>query len=135
MSREKLELLRRMERAFNDGDVEAILAELHPAVEWEEQFIPGLDPVYRGHDEVRRWAETVFSGDEWVSLKGRMEGSTEAADAVITVTRIEGVSRSSGVRVPMRLHIVWTFRDGKVVRRQLFQTSGEARAAVGLEDV
>jgi hypothetical protein len=49
------------------------------AVEWEEQLIPGVDPV-----------------------------------------------------VQMQVHLVWTFKDSKVVRRQVFQTEGEALEAAGL---
>jgi len=133
MSRENVEVVRRIERAFNEGDIEAILAQLHPAVEWEEQFIPGVDPVYRGREGVRRWAEAVFAvRDEWDSLEAHVEKFHEVADAVIAATRVEGVSRSSKARVPMRVHDVYTFKAGKVVRRQLFQTEGEAFEAVGL---
>jgi hypothetical protein len=30
MSRENVEVVRRIERAFNEGDIEAILAQVHP---------------------------------------------------------------------------------------------------------
>jgi hypothetical protein len=33
-----------MLQAFNDGDIEAIVAECDPAVAWEEQSILGLSP-------------------------------------------------------------------------------------------
>jgi hypothetical protein len=33
-----------MLQAFNDGDIEAIVAECDPAVEWEEQPSLGLSP-------------------------------------------------------------------------------------------
>jgi ketosteroid isomerase-like protein len=45
MSQEKVEAVRRFARAFNEGDVDAMVAELDPNVEWEDQPIPGLDPV------------------------------------------------------------------------------------------
>jgi hypothetical protein len=32
----------------------------------------------------------------------------------------------------MQVHLVWTFKDSKVVRRQVFQTEGEALEAAGL---
>ena len=41
---------------------------------------------------------------------------------VIASVRFEGEGRSSGVRVPMHVHMVGTFRDGKLVRRQVFLT-------------
>jgi ketosteroid isomerase-like protein len=129
MSQENVEVVRRIQRAFNEGDVEAIVSQLHPAVEWEEQLIPGVEQVYRGHEGVRRWAELIF-GQELGSLEAHAEEFTEAGDAVIAATRIEGEGRSSGVRVQMSVHLVLTFKDGKVVRRQVFQSGGEALEAL-----
>ena len=53
---------------------------------------------------------------------------------VIASVRFEGEGRSSGVRVLMHVHMVGTFRDGKVVRRQVFLTLAEALEAAGLPE-
>ena len=126
-------MVRRIERAFNKGDVDAIVAELDPAVEWEEQPIPGIDPVYHGHEGVRRWAEAIM-GQELRALQAHVEGFTEAGDAVIASTRIWGAGQSSGVEVQMHVQLVVTFREGKVARRQVFQTRQQALEAVGLRE-
>jgi ketosteroid isomerase-like protein len=131
MSQQNVEAVRRIERAFNKGDVEALVAELHPAVEWEEQPIPGVDPVYHGHEGVRRWAEAVM-GQELGALQAHVEGFTEAGDAVIASTRIWDAGQSSGVEVQMHVQLVVTFREGKVARRQVFQTRQQALKAVEL---
>jgi ketosteroid isomerase-like protein len=135
MAQENVELVRRLLQAFNDGDIEAIIAECHPAVEWEEQSIPGFEPLYLGHDGVRQWATAVLGvREELGPVEGRLEAVEEAHDAVIASVRFEGVGRSSGARVPMHVHIVGTLRDGKVVRRQVFLTRAEALGAVGLSE-
>ena len=124
-----------MLQAFNDGDIEAIVAECDPAVEWEEQSIPGVEPVYRGHDGVRRWGAAVLGvREELGPLQGRLEGAEEIDDMVIASVCFEGEGRSSGARVPMHVHMVVTFRDGKVVRRQVFLTLAEALEAAGLAE-
>jgi ketosteroid isomerase-like protein len=133
MSQENVACVHRVLRAFNAGDAEALVVECDPAVEWEEQSIPGVDAVFRGHDGVRRWAELVM-GQELGTLKGRIERLEEADDAVIGSLSVEGHGTSSGVRVQMRVHLVLTFRAGKVVRRQVFQTFDQALAAVGLSE-
>ena len=133
MSQENVEVIRRIERAFNKGDVDAIVAELDPAVEWEEQPLPGIDPVYHGHEGVRRWAETVM-GQELGALQAHVEGFTDAGDAVIASTRISGAGQSSGVEVQMHVQIVVTFREGKVARWQVCQTRQQALEAVGLRE-
>ena len=134
MSQENVEALWRMLRAFNDGDVESFVAECDPTVEWEEQFIPGVDPLYRGHEGVRRWWAAVVASEGVGSLKGRLEGLKETDDTVIASLHFEGEGTSSGARVQMHVHVVFTFRDGKVVRRQVFQTLAEALEAVGLSE-
>ena len=131
MSQEKV--VRRLAQAFNQGDVDAIIAGLHPAVAWEEQPIPGVDSVYRGHEGVRRWAEAVF-GPELRSLQVDVEGFSEAGDAVIASARLRGEGESSGVAVQMYVHLVFTFREGQVVRRQVFRSREQALEAAGLPE-
>jgi ketosteroid isomerase-like protein len=53
---------------------------------------------------------------------------------VIATACFEGEGRSSGVRVPMHVHLVLTFRDRKLVRRQVFLTLAEALEAAGLSE-
>jgi len=115
------------------NDVDAIVAQLDPAVEWEEQPIPGIDPVYYGHEGVRRWAETIM-GQELGALQAHVEEFTDAGDAVIASTRISGAGQSSGVQVQMHVQIVVTFRDGKVARWQVCPTRQQALEAVGLRE-
>jgi ketosteroid isomerase-like protein len=135
MSQENVEVGRRMLQAFNDGDIEAIVAECDPAVEWEEQSIPGVERLYRGHEGVRRWGAAVLGvREELGPLQGRLEGVKETDDMVIASVCFEGEGRSSGARVPMHVHMVATFRDRKVVRRQVFLTLAEALEAAGLSE-
>ena len=135
MGQENMDMVGRLLQAFNDGDTEAIVAECDPAVEWEEQSIPGVEALYLGHDGVRRWAAAILGvREELGPLEGRLEGLKEADDMVIASVRLEGVGRSSGVRVPMHVHMVGTLRDRKLVRRQVFLTLAEALEAVGLSE-
>jgi ketosteroid isomerase-like protein len=135
MSQQNVDGVRRMMQAFNDGDVEAMVAECDPTVEWEEQFIPGRDRVYLGHEGVRRWAEDVRGMEEELgSLEGRIEVVEETDDSLIAAVRLEGEGTSSGVRVDMHVYLVGTFREGKLVRRQVFPTHAEALEAVGLRE-
>jgi ketosteroid isomerase-like protein len=135
MSQVNIDAVLRTLQAFNDGDVEAIVAECDPAVEWEEQSIPGVEPIFHGHDGVRRWAAAVLAvREELGPLQGHLEGVEDSDDTVIASVRFLGQGRSSGVRVPMHVHMVGTFRDGMVVRRQVFVTRAEALEAAGMAE-
>ena len=96
MSQENVAIVRRMLQAFNDGDVEALVAECDPSVEWEEQSIPGVDPLYRGHEGVRRWAATIRAMEtELGSLEGRLERVKETDEnTVIASLCLEGEGTS-----------------------------------------
>jgi ketosteroid isomerase-like protein len=92
-----------MLQAFNDGDIEAIVADCDPAVEWEEQSIPGVEPVSRGHDGVRRWAAAVLGlREELGPLEGRLEGVKETDDMVIASVRFEGEGSCGSRRKRLR---------------------------------
>jgi ketosteroid isomerase-like protein len=43
---------------------------------------------------------------------------------------IDGRGRESGIEVEMDVWDVWSFRDGRMVRRQTFRSRDEALAAV-----
>lgn len=56
MSRENLEQAKRAADAYNRRDVEAVLQDLDPEVEWHSAIsilLGGQATVYRGHDGVR----------------------------------------------------------------------------------
>ena len=131
MSPDNVACVRRLLAAFNEGDVEAIVAECDPDVEWEEQSIAGVEPVFRGHDGIRRWAGLVMGG-EWDTLQGRIDRMEEARDALVASLVIDGEGSSSGARVQMHVYLVLSFRAGKLARREVFQTRAEALEAVGL---
>jgi hypothetical protein len=61
MSEENVESFKRGIEAGNRRDIEALLAELDPDVEWHAALpMVGGDAVYRGHEGIREWL-----GDVW----------------------------------------------------------------------
>jgi ketosteroid isomerase-like protein len=57
MSKENVEAFKRGLEAGNRGDVDALLDELHPKIEWHSALhtlMGGQRTVFRGHDGVRR---------------------------------------------------------------------------------
>jgi ketosteroid isomerase-like protein len=54
MSQENVDLTRRAFHAFDDRDLEALLAVLDDDVE-AFPMLAGMEGGYRGHGEVRRW--------------------------------------------------------------------------------
>ena len=70
MSQENVEIVRRVSDAYNRRDVEAMLDELHPDIEWHPWLqiqLGGGATVYRGHQGVRKGIREV----EEPSLRSR----------------------------------------------------------------
>src|SRR5687767_8980364 len=62
MADENVETFKRAAKAANDRDLEALLKELHPEVEWHpamSALLGGSETVFRGHDGIRRWFRDV----------------------------------------------------------------------------
>jgi len=55
-------------------------------------------------------------------------------DRVVGVIRQRGRSKSTGLPVDMRLAQIFTVRDGKLARVELYNDPAEALKAVGLEE-
>jgi ketosteroid isomerase-like protein len=68
------------------------------------------------------------------NAKGAWRESKRPTNIVIASVRFQGEGRSSRARVPMHVHMVGTFRDGKLVRRQVFLTLAKALEAAGLRE-
>jgi ketosteroid isomerase-like protein len=99
-------------------------------VEWHTLW-PGLDPVYRGHEGVRAWGNAFLEifdepGQEVIEV---IELEDER---VFLHLRLFGRGRGGGAPAEMHIYDLWTFRNGKLLRRRPFYDRAEAEAAAGL---
>jgi ketosteroid isomerase-like protein len=131
MSRENMDVVRRVYDAASRRDSAAVLALYDPAVELDNtrlQVVAG--GVYRGHEGLRsffrQWNEA------WESVDYQVDDLVDAGgDLVISVVTRHGRGRSSGAEVEVQVALLWTVRDGKVVRLVWFPTREEALEAAG----
>ena len=82
MSQENVEQTKRAADAYNRRDVDAMLEELHPEVEWHSALsilLSGSPTVYRGHAGVGEWFREIDEAlDEiHVEYKWRRERAPE----------------------------------------------------------
>ena len=129
MSQENVELTRRAFQAFNDRDLDALLAGLHEEVEAFPR-LAALEGGYRGHDGVRRW---------WTQLIGTFPDFhvevLEVRDLgkfVLLALRLSGRGAESDTPLDTAVWHVNQFREGKVIRWHVYSSEREALEAVGL---
>ena len=130
MASDYTELVLEAYDAFNWGDWQWVLDNMHPEFEWVAPFEDPDTDVHRGHDGVRQfWGEWREAVGE---LKFRVDELIEAGDRVVAVVQQSGVGETSGVEIHRRVVQVFTFRDGKGVRCEEFYDRDRALKAAGL---
>jgi ketosteroid isomerase-like protein len=114
MEGDAAELVRRAYAAFNRRDVDAVLATLHPDVEWPN-VIDGVR--LRGHDQVRDYWSRQFATTDPRVEPVRI---TPEADGRVVVDVHQVVRTLDGRLLDERdVRHVYTLRDGLVVRMEV----------------
>jgi ketosteroid isomerase-like protein len=132
MSDENLEVVRASWDAWSRGDMGALFDFYDPEVVWDmtHSYVPDMG-LFHGHEGIRdffRQWRTFFA--EYYAEPEEFVG---AGDSVIVRVRQGGRGRSSTVNVEMPAYWqVYTLRDGRAVRVEIYREEEDARAAAGL---
>jgi ketosteroid isomerase-like protein len=139
MSQENVELVRRLLDMFARREHEAVFAFYDPDIEWDARAgsdfgAVGQSGFYRGHEGVRtywrRWLEA------WRDIQFEVDDVLEAGEEVVALIRNQRQwGRESGIVTVMPPYgLVFTIRDGNVVRWRLYPSQESALEAVGLSE-
>jgi ketosteroid isomerase-like protein len=135
MPRENLETVRLAFEAWNNDDVEAALAFIHPDADWNSRGVSdlfiGVEPEHHGHAGVRAWWQAAK--EPWAYFKSHIEQIVEEADTVVTAVRFEAVGRESGAKVGLALANLWQLEDGLIVRFAAYYSLADALEAAGIQ--
>jgi ketosteroid isomerase-like protein len=128
-SAENVEIVRRLYRATNDGDVAGAKQLIHPEAEWISDVRTGEAPIRSRDKIVRYFTDMADSFDELVS---EIERIWAQDDQVLAFLHVVGRGLSSGAGVDIRIAHLLTLRDGLVVRGEGYGNRDEALAAAGV---
>jgi ketosteroid isomerase-like protein len=130
MTERSFDLIMRGFDLWNRGDVDATLELIHPDVEWVTgDVIFDADPVYRGHEGLRRFWADFMGAFEAISVEPL--DHRERGDEVVIKVRFRARGRD-GVTADLEVNQRYTLRDGKLARFEAYETWDEALAAAGL---
>jgi ketosteroid isomerase-like protein len=99
-----------------------------PGFEWH-QFPQAVEPGTRRGAEVGGALRRMFDVYENVRVDARE--FIDAADKVVVIGRAHATARGSGMPLDNPVALVWTVRDGKLIRTQVFTDRREALEAAG----
>jgi ketosteroid isomerase-like protein len=130
MSRENVEIVRRATEAYNRGDLEVASSFMDTGIEWDMSRVPVPDPaVYRGFEGLQAFSESWE--ESWAALDLEPQEFIDAGDQVVAVVRQVGRGRLSGVEVEQRFAQLWTLRDRKILRMEMYPNREAALEAAG----
>ena len=132
MSLQNVQAARRLYDARNRGDVEAVIAECHPRVEWHPHLSSlGGQPV-QGHAGIRRYLASL--AEEWEQFRQEPEDFFDAGDAVVAFLHTHALGRGSGVKVDVPVAHLLTFEAGRCIKSVSYLERSAALEAAGLPE-
>jgi uncharacterized protein len=132
MSQADIETLCAVYEAVNCGDWDAGFRAVPSDFEYK---VPDRDPLggtYRGREEVRRVFEDQLGAFE--EAVAEPQEFFERGDQVVVFLLVRSRPRGSSATIEIRVAHVWTMRDGRPARVELFPVREEALEAVGLSE-
>jgi len=132
MSQENVELYRRGIEAFNRRDLDAFLALAHPDVVGISRVLAIEGDSYRGHDGTREWWRDLLG--VFPDFRIEVVWVRDAGD--LTVSELRNSAHGEGGATPLE-EFVWQvseWRDGRVVRWQMYESEQDAIEAARLRE-
>jgi ketosteroid isomerase-like protein len=134
MSQENVEVVLDQFAATNERDFPRAMSHYAEDVELvvdREAFLQG--GTFKGRDAVGQWFGDWFRTFE-PGYRFEIEEARDLGDAVLLVATHRGRGRTSGAEVHGETGYLYTVRDGKVVRAELYAGRAEALDAAGLSE-
>ena len=132
MSHENVETVRRMTEALDRANWDGVFAETSPDFEWETDPRHPRAGVYRGREEFRRFMEDLE--DPFEQTVTELERVFAKQDQVVVFVKIRRRLRGSSSEVEVRIGELYTLREGRLVRGQVFAVREKALEAAGMSE-
>jgi ketosteroid isomerase-like protein len=128
MSEENVETVRKALAAFDRG-LDQVAKYWYHDIDWRAiEGAPDDVGVFRGRDALRRYYEDWYATFD--ALRADAEELIDAGgDRVVAVLRVVGQVKGSDAQVDMRVAVVYTVRDGLIIRGREYATREQALQA------
>jgi ketosteroid isomerase-like protein len=129
---QNLELVKRAFERWNSGDRELDYATIDPEVELRTPLGSTGGEPYRGHDGFRQWLSDIDDQFEVWELRPSAWRILDG-DRVLGLGEIHAKGRGSGIELDQELAWLFSFRDGRLWRYDVFYDHDQALSSLGLE--
>ena len=127
-----VQLAKEMYAGFARGDIPAVLAGFHPAIEWREAEGNPYQPDGAAWVGPQAVLEKLFMrlGSEWEKFTVNVRMLHDAGEFVVMEGRYTGTYKPSGKSIDAQVCHVLRFRDGTLVSFQQYVDTGQLLAAM-----
>jgi ketosteroid isomerase-like protein len=135
MSQENVETFKRGSDAANRRDIEALLVEIDPEVEWHPAMaalLGGEATVYRGHAGVREWLRD--QAEAFAESRIDYSEIRDLGERVLAIGRLRARGNESGAEIESPVAWLVEFKKGKVIHVRAYLEPKEALEAAGLSE-
>jgi ketosteroid isomerase-like protein len=135
MSKENVEVIRRLFDAFNRQDANAAADLWTTDGEWSPAYIGGgllEGTVFRGQNGLAEFVK--LQSETWESVVAQPVEIRDLGERVLVEVRLSVVGRASGIPVDRVTWNVFELRNGKAATGRVYISKEEALTAVGLEE-
>jgi ketosteroid isomerase-like protein len=130
MRRETEDLIRDGVAAFNTGDIDRMLAPIHPEIEFEPLKAVLEGSVYRGHAGFRQWL--LDMAEDWEDFViDVIEVRDLGGDRILVHARFHARARGSGVELDSPGAWLCEMRDGRIRRLRFYRDVEAALEGAG----
>ena len=133
MSEENVEAFKRAIDAINREDIDKLLEELDPEVEWQDVFsvmFGGEASVYRGHEGVRELFRDLF--DAFAETHSTYSEIRDLGDRTFAIGSLRTRGNESRAETEALIGTITDYKNAKAIRVQTFLDHKEALEAAGL---
>jgi hypothetical protein len=126
------ELLRRMYEMWGSDERDPWISTFHEGIEYIPSVaVRGFDPVYRGHEGMRRLHSHLQQS--WESIEVLVLSFEERGDHFVVFLLASAVTKGSGANIEISFLQGGTMRDGLIYRLDSYDSRSEAFEALGAE--
>jgi ketosteroid isomerase-like protein len=132
MSQENIDRVKRGFEAFRRGDLATAFEFIHPSFEINDRVVPEANPSERGPDALLANVRLVW--DAFGEIAWEPREIVDRDDRILVRVHMSAKGHHTSLPIEEDVGHVYTMRDGKAVRLDIFRSWDEALEAAGLSE-
>jgi ketosteroid isomerase-like protein len=132
MSQGNMEVVSRLYEAFARGEIDSVLAQVDPEIEFDLSDRLPDEGIHRGREAYRQFLKRTF--ELWAGFRVEVEELLDVGDAVVAFIHTTATGRASGIEVDERVAHVFWLEDATPYRFKVFGERAKALEAAGLRE-